>query len=80
MRKTVEEDTVVTIDEAREIRTAVESKLGESEDLFTRLSHRVDIMIYQIEPIVELISYAGFNENLCGTGIVKNWIHLNDRV
>lgn len=46
---------------------SIKSRLRDSEDEYTRISHNVDIMIYQIEPIVELVTFGGFNKNLCGT-------------
>ena len=74
MRAAVEVDAQRNVDMAHDIRQAVEMKLKESEDEYTGLSHKVDLMIYQIEPIVELITFAGFNQNLCGTG--KRSSHL----
>jgi len=68
IRDAVETTSAENVETAKQIREEVETKLRESEDDFTRLSHGVDVLIYQIEPIIELITFAGFNQNLCGTG------------
>ncbi|CBY10107.1 unnamed protein product [Oikopleura dioica] len=66
MRKIVEIDSRQNLDISRIIRNEAESNLKSSEDEFTRISHQVDILIYEIEPVLELIAVQGFNKLLCG--------------
>ena len=69
MRKIVEIDSRQSLDISRIIRNEAESNLKSSEDEFTRISHQVDILIYEIEPVLELIAVQGFNKLLCGGGL-----------
>ena len=69
MRKIVEIDSRQNLDISRIIRNEAESNLKSSEDEFTRISHQVDILIYEIEPVLELIAVQGFNKLLCGGGL-----------
>ncbi|CAG5082629.1 Oidioi.mRNA.OKI2018_I69.PAR.g10170.t1.cds [Oikopleura dioica] len=66
MRKVVEIDSRQALDISRIIRNDAEGKLKEAEDDYTRISHQVDILIYEIEPVLELIAVQGFNKLLCG--------------
>ena len=76
IKENIEVDTVALTLDARKIRQETETTLKDLEERYKYVSHDVDTMIYQLEPIIAMLSVGEFNQVLCGTGLGSNKFKL----